>query len=105
MQTKGKRLDSIVFSNANPRYAGKIDDPQGYDTTMLMQQVREVMMINQQFEDESSWSRLTSEHMGFPLRSEFVKENQAIIITMKPEVQNNAMTSVLIKPHFSWRLS
>jgi len=35
MQTKGERLDGIVFTNANPRYAGKIDDPQGGDTTML----------------------------------------------------------------------
>jgi len=26
-------------------------------------------------------------------------------ITVKPDVRNNAMTSVLVKPHFSWRLS
>jgi len=26
-------------------------------------------------------------------------------ITVKPEVRNNAMTSILIKPHFFWRLS
>jgi len=48
MKTNGKRLDSIVFTNANPRYAGKLDDPQGGDTTILMQQVREVMTINQE---------------------------------------------------------
>jgi len=36
MQTKGERLDGIVFTNADPRYAEKIDDPQGSDTTMLM---------------------------------------------------------------------
>jgi len=35
MKTKGKRLDSIVFINADPRYAGKLDDPEGGDTTML----------------------------------------------------------------------
>jgi hypothetical protein len=46
MQTKGERLDGIVFSNANQRYAGQINDPQGGDTTMLMQQVREVMTVN-----------------------------------------------------------
>jgi len=40
MKTKGKRLDSIVFINADPRYAGKLDDPEGGDTTMLMQQVK-----------------------------------------------------------------
>jgi len=42
MKTKGKRLDGIVFTNADPRYAGKLDDLQGDDTTMLRQQVREV---------------------------------------------------------------
>ena len=29
MKTKGKRPEGIVFTNANPRYAGKLDDPQG----------------------------------------------------------------------------
>ena len=75
MKTKDKRLDSIVFTNANPRYAGKLDDPQGGDATMLMQQVREVMTVNQEMTDESSWIWLTSEQMGFPLRSEFANEN------------------------------
>jgi len=42
---------------------------------MLMQQVREVMTVNQEMTDESSWIWLTSEQMGFPLRSEFAKEN------------------------------
>jgi len=48
--------------NAHPRYAGKLDDLQGgesVDTTMLMQQVREVMMVNQEMTDESSWIWLT----------------------------------------------
>ena len=43
MKTKGKRLDGIIFTNADPRYAGKLNDPQGGDMTMLMQQVREVI--------------------------------------------------------------
>jgi len=51
MKTKGKRLDSIVFTNADPRYAGKLNDPQGGDTTMLLQQVREVMTFNQGMTD------------------------------------------------------
>ena len=75
MQTKGKRLDSIVFINADPRYAGKIDEPQGGDTTMLMQQVRKVMTVHQEIKNESSWIWLTSEQMGIPLRSEFANEN------------------------------
>jgi len=46
MQTKSKRLNGMVFTNADPQYAGKLDDPQGGDTTMLMQrQVREVTTI------------------------------------------------------------
>jgi len=44
--TKGKKPEGIVFTNADPRYAGKLDDPQGGDTTMLMQQVREVMTVD-----------------------------------------------------------
>jgi len=42
---------------------------------MLMQQVREVMTVNQEMTDEASWFWLTSEQMGFPLRSEFASEN------------------------------
>jgi len=37
MQTKCTKLDGIVFTNADPLYAGKLDDPQGGDTTMLIQ--------------------------------------------------------------------
>ena len=75
MKTKGKRPEGIIFTNADPRYAGKLDDPQGGDATMLMHQVREVMTVNQEMTDESSWIWLTSEQMGFPLRSKFANEN------------------------------
>jgi len=75
MKTKGKRLDGKVFTSADPRHAGNLDDTRGGDTTMLMQQVREVMTVNQKMKDESSWIWLTSEQIGFPLRSEFVNEN------------------------------
>jgi len=75
MKTKGKRPEGIVFINADPRYAGKLDDPQGGDATMLIQQIREVMTVNQEMTDESSWIWLTSEQMGFPVRSEFANEN------------------------------
>jgi len=98
--TKGKRLNGILFNNANPgpRYAGKLDDTQGGDTTMLMQQVREVITVNQKM--ISNWIWLTLEQMGFRCG-----QNLRMGITVKPEVRNNAMTSVLIKPHFVWRLS
>ena len=36
IKTKGKRTEGIVFTNADPRYAGKLDDPQGGDASMLM---------------------------------------------------------------------
>jgi len=52
------------------------EDPQGDDTTMLMQQVREVMMVNQEMKDESSWIWLSLEQMGFSLRLEFADKNQ-----------------------------
>jgi len=75
MKTKGKRLDGIVFPNADPRYAGKLDDPQGGDMIMLMHQVREVMTVIQKMKDESNWILPTSEQMGFPLRLECANEN------------------------------
>ena len=75
MKTKYKRPEGIVYTNAVPRYAGKLDDPQGGDATMLMQQVRQVMTVNQEMTDESSWIWLTSEQMGFPLWSEFANKS------------------------------
>jgi len=42
---------------------------------MLMQQVREVMTVNQEMTEESSWIWLASEQMDFPLWSEFANEN------------------------------
>jgi len=55
MKIKGKRPEDILFTNGNPQYAGKLDDPQGGDATMLMQQARKVMTVNQEMTDESSW--------------------------------------------------
>jgi len=104
MQTKGERLDEMIFTNADERYARKINDLQGGDTTMLMQQVKEAMTVNQELnlKDQSSWIWLMSEQMGFPLRSEFANENHGEAGSSK---QCNRRTSVLIKPHFSWRLA
>jgi len=99
MKTKGKRLDGIVSTNANPRYAGKLDNPQGGDTTMLMQQVREVMTVNQEINDESSWIWLTSEQMGFPLRSEFANENHSEAGSSKQcNDQRTAQTAFFLAP-------
>jgi len=75
MKPKGKGPEGIVFTNADPQRAGKLDDLQGGHAKMLMQQVREVKTVNQEMTDESIWIWLTSEQMGCPLRSEFANEN------------------------------
>jgi hypothetical protein len=67
---------------------------------MLMQQVREVMTGNQEMTDESSWIWLTSEQMGFPLRSEFANENHGEAGSLK-----QCNDQLLIIPHFFWRQS
>jgi len=58
----------MIFTNADPRYAGRLDDKQGGDTIVTMERVREAIAFNAEFADESSWLWLTSEQMGFPLR-------------------------------------
>jgi len=57
MQTKGGKLDGMVFTNADPQYARILDNPQGVLTpaTMWMEQVKKVMTVNQKIEEESSW--------------------------------------------------
>jgi len=102
MKTEGKRPESIVFSNADPRYAGKLDDPQGGDMTMLMQQVRKVMTVNQEMTNESSWIWQTSEQMGFPLRSEFANENHGEAGSSKQcNDQRTDRTSFFLAPIFT----
>jgi len=99
MKTKGKRLEGLVFTNADLRYAGKLDDPQGGDATMLMQQVREVMTVNQEMTDESSWICLTSEQTGFLLRSEFANENHCEAESSKQcNDQRTGQTALFLAP-------
>jgi len=57
-----------------------------------MQQVKEVMTINQEMTDESSWIWQRRSRWGFRC-----SQNLRMRITEKPEVRNNAMTSVLFK--------
>jgi len=102
MKTKGKRPEGMIFTNANPRYAGKLDDPQGGYTTMLMQQVREVMTVNQEMTDESSWICLTSEQMGFLLRSEFANENHSEATSSKQcNDQRTDQTAFFLAPNIT----
>ena len=49
-------LTSMIFTNADPRYAGRLDDKQGGDTIMTMERVTEAITFNQR-----SWQ--TSQHI------------------------------------------
>jgi len=61
-------LISMIFTNADPRYAGRLDDKQGGDTIVTMKRVREAIAFNAELADKSTRLWLTSEQMGFPLR-------------------------------------
>jgi len=61
-------LIGMIFTNADPRYAGRLDDKQGGDTVVTIERVREAIAFNAELADESTWLWLTSEQMGFPLR-------------------------------------
>jgi len=58
----------MIFTYADPRYAGRLDDKQGGDTIVTMERVKEAIAFNVELADESTWLWLTSEQMGFPLR-------------------------------------
>jgi len=60
----------MIFTNAHPRYTGRLDDKQGVDTIVTMVRVREAIAgaFNAELADESTWSWLTLEQIGFPLR-------------------------------------
>ena len=57
-------LVGMIITNADPRYAGRLDDKQCSDTIMTMARVGEAIAFNV----ESAWLWLTSEQMGCPLR-------------------------------------
>jgi len=58
----------MIFTNADPRYAGRLNDKQGGDTIVTIERVREAIAFNAELADESTWLWLTSEQTGFPLR-------------------------------------
>ena len=51
MQNKSKNWNGIFFINADPRYAGRLDDPPGDDTIMLMEEVGKLMTVSQKMKD------------------------------------------------------
>ena len=67
-QTPQQPLIGMIFTNADPRYAGRLDDKQGGDTIVTMKRVREAIAFNAELVDESTWLWFTSEQMGFLLR-------------------------------------
>jgi len=67
-QNPQQPLIGMIFTNADPRYAGRLDDKQGSDTIVKMERVREAITFNAELADESTRLWLTSEQMGFPLR-------------------------------------
>jgi len=59
-------LIGMIFTNADPRYAGRLNDKQGGDTIVMMRRVREAIASNAELADESTWLKLASEQMVFP---------------------------------------
>ena len=57
-------LIRMIFTNADPRYAGRLDD----STIVTMERVRDAITFNAELVVEPTWLWLTSGQMGFPLR-------------------------------------
>ena len=58
----------MIFTDADPKYAGRFDDEQGGDAIVTMQRVRKAIAFNAELADESTWLWLRLEQMGFPSR-------------------------------------
>jgi len=67
-QNPQQPLIGMIFTNADSRYAGRLDDKQGGDTIVTMERVREAIAFNAELAYESTLLWLISEQMGFPLR-------------------------------------
>jgi len=52
-------LISMIFTNADPRYAGRLDDKQGGDIIVMTERVREAIAFHADLADESTWLWLT----------------------------------------------
>ena len=47
-------LIGMIFTNTDPRYAGRLDDTQGGVTIVTMERVREAIVFNAELADEST---------------------------------------------------
>jgi len=61
-------LIGMIFTTADPRYAGRLDDKQGGDTIVTMENVNKAIAFIAELADESTWLWLTLEQIAFPLR-------------------------------------
>jgi len=61
-------LNGMIFTNTDPRYAGRLDDKQDGNIIVTMERVGEAIAFNTELTDEFTWVWLTSEQMDFPLR-------------------------------------
>jgi len=75
-QNPQRPLIDMIFTNADPRYAGRLHNKQGVNTIVMMERVREAITFNAELADESTWLWLTSDQMGFPLRLTGGKEHE-----------------------------
>ena len=50
-------IDRHVFTNADLRYAGRLDEKQGGDTIVTMERVREAITFNAELADETGSHR------------------------------------------------
>jgi len=50
-----QQLIGMIFTRADPSYAGRLDDKQGGDTTVIMERVRKAITFNAELVDESTW--------------------------------------------------
>jgi len=60
----------MISTNADQRYAGRLDDKEGGDNIVMLERVREAIAFNAsaQLAHESTWLWLTSVQLDFPLR-------------------------------------
>jgi len=74
-QTPQQPLIGMIFTNADPRYADRLDDKQGGDTIVTMNRVREAITFNAELADESTWLWLN--HLA-PAITDFISDENRV---------------------------
>ena len=76
-QTPQQPLIGMIFTSADPRYAGRLDDKQGSDTIVTMERCREAMAFNAELADESTWLEQTLTLLHSEWRKEIEPSGQS----------------------------